>query len=68
MKKEQLGAALAYGGKKYADIAREFGVSRASVSARADRGMWSTEDLEKIAKVMGAEYVYFFRFPDGKEI
>lgn len=68
MDKTQLKAAAAYAGKTFSDVAEGLGVSRQAFTQKAGRGSWTTNDLEKIAEIIGAEYKSVFVFPDGKEI
>lgn len=68
MDKTQLKAAAAYAGKTFSEISAGLGMTRQNFTQRAGRASWTTKELQQIADVIGAEYVYYFRFPDGKEI
>lgn len=42
------------------------GMSASTFTQRLNTGKFSTEELGEIAKIIGCEYVCFFRFDDGK--
>ncbi len=51
-----------------AELARRIGTSPSAFNQRMKTGKFTSAELEAIAKALGAEYVCFFRFPDGTEI
>lgn len=51
-----------------AELARRIGTSPSAFNQRMKTGKFSSEDLEKIALALGAEYVCYFKFPDGTQI
>ena len=65
---QKLGMALAYKQMTQAALAKELGTSAANVSQRFKRGTFSVEDLEKIARAMGAKFEYSFVFEDGTRV
>ncbi len=65
---QKIEAGCAYAGITKKDIAERMGVTPSAFNQRLKTGKFSDEDFKLIATVMGAEYVSFFRFPDGKEI
>lgn len=60
--------AMAYKQVSVAELARRLGTTREALRQRLSRETLKSQDLEKIAEVLGAEFVMTFRFPDGKEI
>lgn len=60
--------AMAYKRVSVAELARRLGTTREALRQRLNRETLKPQDLEKIAEVLGAEFVMTFRFPDGKEI
>lgn len=60
--------AVSYTGISVAELARRLGTTREALRQRLSREALKPQDLEKIAEVLGAEFVMTFRFPDGKEI
>ena len=60
--------AVSYTGISVAELARRLGTTSAAFSQRLNRETLKPQDLEKIAAVLGAEFVMTFRFPDGKEL
>lgn len=60
--------AMAYKQVSVAELARRLGTTREALRQRLSRETLKPQDLEKIAEVLGAEFVMTFRFPDGKEI
>ncbi|MEM5770442.1 MAG: XRE family transcriptional regulator [Bacillota bacterium] len=51
-----------------AELARRLGTTSQAFGQRMKTGKFSSEELEKIAEAVGAEFVYKFRFQDGTEI
>ncbi|RGJ72175.1 XRE family transcriptional regulator [Eubacterium sp. TM05-53] len=68
MKEKQIIAALAYAHKNQQDIADTFGCTKQNVSTRIKREKLSDDELEKIAKTIGAKYKCYFEFEDGTKI
>ncbi len=60
--------AMAYKNVSVSELARRLGTTREALRQRLSRETLKPQDLEKIAEVLGAEFVMTFRFPDGKEI
>ena len=60
--------AMAYKQVSVAELARRLGTTREALRQRLSRETLKPQDLEKIAEVLGAEFLMTFRFPDGKEI
>lgn len=60
--------AMAYKNVSVAELARRLGTTREALRQRLSRETLKPQDLEKIAEVLGAEFVMTFRFPGGKEI
>lgn len=68
MDKEKLKKVIAYGGVNQSRIAESIGISRAAFCNRLDKMRFSDEELQSIAKSVGAKYVEYFEFPDGTKI
>lgn len=65
---QKIDMAIAYTGVTKREIAARLGVTPSAFGQRLKTGKFTQEELEQIAGVFNAEYVSFFRFPDGKEI
>lgn len=50
------------------ELAKRIGTSPQAFNQRMKTGKFSSDDLDKIASAMGAEFVCCFRFPDGTEV
>ena len=68
MDKEKLKKVIAYGGVNQSRIAESIGITRAAFCNRLDKMRFSKDELETIAKCVGAKYVEYFEFPDGTKI
>ena len=51
-----------------AELARRIETSSQNFGQRLKVGKFTSEELERIATALGAEFVCCFRFPDGTEI
>lgn len=51
-----------------AELSRRIGTTSQAFGQRIKTGKFSSADLEKIARALGAEFVCKFVFPDGTEI
>ena len=60
--------ALTYAKVSEAELARRIGTSSQALGQRLKTGKFTSEELDKIADVIGAEYFFGFKFPDGTEI
>ena len=60
--------ALTYAKISEAELARRIGTSSQALGQRLKTGKFTSDELDKIATVIGAEYFYGFKFPDGTEI
>lgn len=60
--------ALTYAKISEAELARRIGTSSQALGQRLKTGKFTSQELEKIASVIGAEYIYIFKFTDGTEI
>lgn len=49
------------------ELGSKLGMSQASISKRVKTGKFTQEELESIARVLGAEYKSGFYFPDGNK-
>lgn len=65
---QKIKMALAYSGKSEAWLAREMDTSPQAFHQRMKTDKFTIEELENIAKHLGAEYKFSFSFPDGTEI
>ena len=60
--------ALAYLGKSEAWLAKNFGTTPSNFNQRMSKDKFSTEELERIAELLGATYEHYFEFQDGTKI
>lgn len=51
-----------------AELARRIGTTSQALGQRIKTGKFSSSDLAAIANALGAEFVCYFKFPDGTEI
>ena len=65
---QKIEAACAYAGITKKDIANKMGVTPSAFNQRLKTGKFSDDDFKLMSDVIGAEYISFFKFPDGKEI
>ena len=50
------------------ELAGKLGMSQQNLSKRLKVGKFTQEELEEIAKALGAKYVSSFEFPNGTRI
>lgn len=60
--------ALAFSGVSQAEAARQIGESPSNFNQKVKKNTLNKETLEAFAAAIGAEYVCYFRFPDGTQI
>lgn len=60
--------ALVYKGMTQTEMAKQLGTSLANFNQRLKRESFRTDELEKIAEILGAKYTYTFDFEDGTKI
>lgn len=65
---QKIKMALAYKGISEAELARAIGTSPSAFNQRMKTGKFTSEDLDKIAAAMGAEYFFGFKFEDGTTV
>ena len=65
---QKIKMALAYKGMSEAELARSIGTSPSAFNQRMKTGKFSTEEMEKIAEVLEADYYFGFSFKDGTKI
>lgn len=65
---EKIGMALARRGLRPSDLARAWPCSPQNMIQRIKRGSFSNEEMQKIADIIGCEWIAEFRFPDGTRI
>ena len=63
---EQLRTALIHSGLTQKEFCEKMGMSTSSLIQRMKNGKFTKAELEKMGKAMGAEYISYFKFPDGK--
>lgn len=65
---EKIEGALAHANMSKTEVGKAvFNISQQAISQRIQKGKFTKEELEQIAHAMGAEYVCYFEFPDGKK-
>ena len=62
---QQLYLAIAYKATNISALARTMGMARQNLHCKIVRNTLKKEELCKIAKILGGEYVSYFSFPDG---
>ncbi len=65
---QMLKMSLSFCGLSQAELARRIGTTPSNLNQKVKRNTLTRENLEEIARAMGAEFVCHFRFPDGTEI
>ncbi len=65
---QKIKMALAYKGMSEAELARSIGTSPSAFNQRMKTGKFSSDEMNKIAQALGAEYYFGFRFPDGTKV
>ncbi len=65
---QKIKMALAYKGMSEAELAKALGKTPQAFNQRMKTDKFSTEDLNQIARIMGATYISVFSFPDGTRI
>lgn len=65
---QKIRMALAYKGMSESELAKALGKTPQAFNQRMKTDKFSTEDLSKIAEIMGASYISQFSFPDGTKI
>ena len=65
---QQIDLAIAYRATNLAIIAQAMGMTRQNLHKKLTRNTIKKEELSKIAKILGGEYVSYFSFPDGVKI
>ena len=68
MRKEQIKGALAYSGMSQRKIASELDTTQANLNTKINRETLTDQELEQIAKSIGAKYKCYFEFEDGTKI
>lgn len=62
---KKLKLAEAYAGMSEAELARRIDCSPQAFNKRIKTGRFTSDEMERIAHALGANYVYGFQFPDG---
>ena len=65
---QKIKMALAYKGMSEADLARAVGSSPQAFNQRMKTGKFSSEEMERIASALEAEYYFGFDYKDGTKI
>lgn len=65
---QKIRMALAFKRMSEAELSRSIGSSPSAFNQRMKTDKFSTEELDKIAAVLGATYTAAFEFPDGTKI
>ncbi len=60
--------AAKYAGISEAELARRFGVTPQNLNNRFKVDRFTTEDLEKLAELLGGKFYYGISFEDGTKI
>lgn len=65
---QKIKMALAYKGMSEAELARTVGTSPSAFNQRMKTGKFSTEEMDKIAEALDADFYFGFQFKDGTKI
>ena len=65
---QKIKMALGYKGMSEADLARAVGSSPQAFNQRMKTGKFSSEEMDKIAEALEAEYYFGFAFKDGTRV
>lgn len=65
---QKIKMALAYKDMSEAELARAVGSSPQAFNQRMKTGKFSTEEMDRIANVLDADYYFGFQFKDGTKI
>ena len=65
---QKIKMALAYKGMSEADLARAVGSSPQAFNQRMKTGKFSSDERNKLAEALGADYYFGFQFPDGTKV
>lgn len=57
-----------YASIRESELSRKLGTSPQAFGQRMKTGKFTSVELEDIASALGAEYVCYFKFPDGTKI
>lgn len=60
--------AAKYAGISEAELARRFGVTPQNLNNRLKVDRFTTEDLKKLAQLIGGKFEYYIEFGDGTKI
>lgn len=64
---EQIKMSCIHANMTMTELAKAFGISQSGFSQRVKTGKFSREEMERIASILGCDYVSYFEFPDGKK-
>ena len=65
---QKIKMALSYKGISQRELARQMGQTASNLNNKIKRETLTNDELSLIANILGGEYVYGFKFPDGTEI
>lgn len=65
---QKINMATAYKKISQAELARSIGMTPSNFNQKIKRETFTVDELESIAKVLGAKYQFGFEFPDGTKI
>ena len=65
---EKIRLALAYRRMSESELARQLGTTPSALNQRMKTGKFTSEEIAKIAQILGAEFQFAFRFNDGAVI
>ena len=65
---QRVKAACELAGMSLTELAEKLGMTQQNFSKRLKVGKFTQEELEEIAKALGANYISVFEFPNGTRI
>lgn len=63
--KDQIKAACDVAGMSATELGKRMGMSQQNFSKRLTVGKFTKSEYEQMAKILGAEFIFRFKFPDG---
>lgn len=63
--RDQIKAACDVSGISVTELGKRMGMSQQNFSKRLKVGKFSKEEYQQMAEILGAEFIFRFKFPDG---
>lgn len=66
--KQKIETACTMAGMTVTDLGSKMGMSQSSISKRLKTGKFTQEEMEEMARILGAQWKSGFYFPDGNRV